>query len=83
MSSFFNVSSHLTQENESCFPKMSYKERLVGFGLCCGLGWFIQLMSFGAVFALIAGKPEKFAISYSLGNFLSLLGTSFLVGFKK
>lgn len=31
-------------------------------------------MSFGAVFALIAGKPEKFAISYSLGNFLSLLG---------
>ena len=52
MSSFFSIGGATTalEENESCFPKLSYKERLIGFGVCCGLGWFISLMSFGAVF---------------------------------
>lgn len=41
------------------------------------------MMSLGAVFSALSGSPEKFAIFYSLGNILTLLGTSFLVGFKK
>ncbi|KRX07341.1 hypothetical protein PPERSA_06956 [Pseudocohnilembus persalinus] len=69
--------------NQSFFPSMTYKERLIGFLICVGLGWFIELMSFGAVFALMTGKPEKFAISYTLGNILSLFGTGFLIGFEK
>ena len=25
-------------DNESCFPKLSWNERLIGFGICCALG---------------------------------------------
>jgi hypothetical protein len=37
----------------------------------------------GSIFGIITGSPQKFAISYSLGNILSILGTSFLMGFRK
>mmetsp|Transcript_16160 Transcript_16160/g.2254 ORF Transcript_16160/g.2254 Transcript_16160/m.2254 type:complete len:83 (-) Transcript_16160:121-369(-) len=40
-------------------------------------------MSFGAIIGLLTGSPAKFAISYSLGNILSLFGTGFLIGPKK
>lgn len=83
MSSLFSVFSEKSSltgenENESCFPKLSFKERLIGFGLCCAFGWFISIMSFGSAFGIMTGSPEKFAISYSLGNFLTLLGNNLL-----
>ena len=49
MSGFFGISINkeeekskdtepLNSENDSCFPKLSYKERLMGFALCVGMG---------------------------------------------
>lgn len=48
MSGFFNLkigeskdtTSLTNNENESLFPSLSYKERLMGFVICVGLGIF-------------------------------------------
>ena len=37
-----------TKEEESCFPTLSWKERLTGFAFCAILGFAIELLSFGA-----------------------------------
>lgn len=58
-------------------PSLSFNERLIGFGVCVVLGYFVQILSFGAIL-----NPTKFAISYTIGNILSLCGTGFLMGFK-
>jgi hypothetical protein len=69
------------QSNESCFPTLSYTERLIGFGICFvvgikkfTIGYLIQLLSFGAFLGVLTGSPAKFAIIYSVGNILSLVG---------
>jgi len=68
-----------TQKNESCFPTLTWKERAVGFMVCFSLGFLIDLLSFGSIIGLF-GDPSKFAITYSLGVIVALLGTSFLIG---
>ncbi|CAD8116103.1 unnamed protein product [Paramecium primaurelia] len=70
-------------ENESLFPSLTYKERLMGFAFCSILGYFIQILSFGSFIGILGGSPNKFALTYSLGNILALFGTAFLIGFKK
>ena len=40
------VNNKLT--NESCFPKLSFKERLIGFTFCFTLGMVLEILSFGA-----------------------------------
>lgn len=37
-------------------------------------GYLIQLLSFGSFIGVVTGNPTKFAIIYSLGNILSLVG---------
>lgn len=67
------------QKNESLFPTLSWKERAVGFMVCFSLGFLIDLLSFGSIIGLF-GDPSKFAITYSLGVIVALMGTSFLIG---
>ena len=47
---FKNVSNFNSQEQaeESCFPKLSWNERLIGFAICCVLGTppIMQVMSY-------------------------------------
>lgn len=62
------------QQNDSCFPTLSYKERLIGFAICFGLGMLIQFFSMGSLVGLFLGKTSKFAFLYTLGNIISLLG---------
>lgn len=38
------------------------------------VGYLIQLLSFGSFIGVVTGNPTKFAIIYSLGNILSLIG---------
>ena len=67
-------------ENDSIFPSLSLKERLIGFGVCFGLGTLFQFMSFGSMVGVLLGRPNKFAFLYTCGNLISIFGTFFLVG---
>jgi hypothetical protein len=64
----------------SIFPSLTYKERLIGFGVCLILGILVSLSSYGAFSDLLLGYPVRFAVLYSLGNLISLCSTMFLVG---
>jgi hypothetical protein len=35
---FKNIFSKKEEEEESCFPNLTFTERLIGFGICCVLG---------------------------------------------
>ena len=67
-------------ENDSLFPSLSLKERLIGFGICFGLGLLFQFMSLGSILGVLLGRPNKFAFLYTCGNIISIFGTFFLVG---
>ena len=75
-------------ENESCFPNLSWKERILGFTLCFLLGpsftsllflfqilgILIEIVSFGSIFGILVGSPGKFAFTYTLANLILLIG---------
>ena len=61
-------------------PKMTFKQRLYAFGTCFVAGLLLSLSSMFAWTDLMLGHPTKFAVRLSVGNVLSLLGTSFIVG---
>ena len=67
-------------ENESIFPSLSLKERLIGFGICFGLGLLFQFMSLGSMVGVLLGRPNKFAFLYTCGNLIAIFGTFFLIG---
>jgi hypothetical protein len=66
-----------------CCPKLSYTQRLIGFGSCCGLGYVLSL---AGTLTLIGGPTSKnitiFAVLYVIGNIIALLATGFLLGPK-
>lgn len=68
------------EKKEACFPSLTYKERMIGFAVCFGMGLLIQIFSMGSLFKLLIGKPGKFAVMYSFGNIFSIFGTFFLMG---
>lgn len=68
------------QENESIFPSLSFKERLIGFIICFLLGLIFQIMSMGSLVGVLLGRANKFAFLYTCGNIVSIFGTFFLVG---
>jgi len=45
---FKNLFSTKKEEDEGCFPNLTFTERLIGFGICCVLGIMsaIQAMLF-------------------------------------
>ena len=71
------------QDNDSIFPSLTLRERLIGFGVCFGLGLLFQIMSMGSILGVILGRPNKFAFLYTCGNLISIFGTFFLVGPKR
>ena len=70
-------------ENDSIFPSLSLKERLIGFGICFGLGLLFQFMSMGSIVGVLLGRPNKFAFLYTCGNLISIFGTFFFSGTEK
>lgn len=60
------------KKSKSLCGKMTLKQRITGFLICCTLGWFLAFMSF---VLLIFGKRDivKFAVIYSLGNLINIL----------
>jgi hypothetical protein len=59
---------------ESC--GLSWPERLVGFGIFFGVGWFLNFMSF---FVLL-NNVRNFCILYTCGNILAIMGSFVLWG---
>ena len=71
-------------DNVSCFPRLSLKERLIAFAILQGLGILLQLGSLMRLLKAIAtNEEERFALVYSAGNVMSILGLTFLVGVQK
>ena len=56
------------QENESIFPSLSFKERLIGFVICFLLGMLFQFMSMGSLVGVLLGRANKFAFLYTCGD---------------
>jgi hypothetical protein len=72
--------SEAMDELSSFCPKLTYKQRLIGFATCYGVGYLITFSSFHFFIELIEGNPMPFVISYTAGNFLSLGASTFLSG---
>lgn len=54
----------LEELSELC-PQLTYQQRLIGFGTCFVLGYFITFMSFNYFMELIGGNPVPFVVLYS------------------
>lgn len=52
--------------------KCSLKNRLIGFGICCAIGWIVSLL--GTLSLLFNHEVTKFAILYSIGQIISITG---------
>jgi Got1/Sft2-like family len=62
-------------ENITCFPSMTFKQRLWGFLICVLLGIGLSFLS-----VAFLKSPPKFGIIYTLGNIVALTATCFLIG---
>ena len=69
-------------EDEVCAfcPKLTYKQRLIGFVCCFGTGVLLEFGSFIRIVELVKGDPAPFAIMYSIGNVVAICGSFFLAG---
>ena len=74
MNDFLGTLTGNEEQNDSCFPSLSYKERITGFIICFALGIIIQFFSFGSLMGIFVGNVSKFAFLYTLGNIVSLTG---------
>ena len=79
-------------ENSSMCPSMGFKDRMIAFGVCTGIGFMLSIggsinlffLNYSGEFslsqALITILIVAFAVLYSLGTICSLIGTGFLRG---
>ncbi|PWN47429.1 SFT2-domain-containing protein [Violaceomyces palustris] len=78
-----NMGGELTGENDA-FKDLGFEltrqQRLMGFVGCLIGGFVISLLG---TLLLLTGSLATFAILYSLGIIVSLIGTGFLIGFLK
>eukprot|EP00941_MAST-03F_sp_MAST-3F-sp1_P003134 g3134.t1 len=65
-----------------CCGSLTYKQRLMGWACCSGLGTLFSVICIFMVTKIFT-RPEKFAVPYTLGNIFTLAGTFFLAGPKK
>ncbi|EAR94704.1 vesicle transporter SFT2B (macronuclear) [Tetrahymena thermophila SB210] len=78
---FFTKKSKSDELLDSCCPKLSYKQRLIGFIVCSAIGWIISILAMGVFFS--RNKDIAFfAVLYTLGNIVCIMGTCFLSGPK-
>ena len=59
-------------------PALSRETRLIGFGVCFGVGFILNLTSFGRI-----RYPVQFAVLMGVGQVLILLSSGFFLTFKK
>ncbi|POY72790.1 hypothetical protein BMF94_4199 [Rhodotorula taiwanensis] len=76
------VVDNMTTGDDSAFKflDLTRTQRLYGFGCCLIAGFAMSLI--GAIFFTL-GQITLFALLYVIGVICSLVGTGFLLGFKK
>jgi hypothetical protein len=52
----------------SACPSLTYKQRLIGFGICLTMGFILTTGSIFRITQLILGNPVPFVINYSIGK---------------
>ena len=80
MNEFFLPFNDKEEENNSIFPTLSLKDRLIGFAICFVFGYLLEFMALGSLVGLLLGRSKKFAFLYTTGNIVSIFGTFFLIG---
>jgi len=78
------ASTALSQSQSNPCPclEMTYSQRFIAFLICFSVGTVLSIISTMNVPSIVL-KPSRFAIPFTLGNIISLLSMSFLIGFKK
>lgn len=59
-------------EFSKTFNNCSMKTRIMGFVICCGVGWVISIL--GVLSLIIKHNVTQFAILYSIGQVLNIVG---------
>ena len=83
-SSLGEAAEAVTQAHHNPCPclEMTYGQRFSAFLVCFAIGTVLSLVSTMNVPSIVL-NPAKFAIPFTLGNIVSLLSMSFLIGFKR
>lgn len=55
---------------KGCLPSLSYQTRVIGFGVCFGVGFLLSMLS---TMYLLSFNAINFAVLYTLGNILSFM----------
>lgn len=79
---FFSDKKKKKSLEELC-PSLPLKQRLIGFGICICIGFVLELIAWLSFPKLLKGEPFTFAICFSLGILVTLMGSAFLVGLFK
>ena len=67
----------------SFFPKLTLKQKILSLAICVIFGFVLEFLSYMVLFFGKAGKKAvAFAILYTIGNIVTILGMGFIVGFK-
>lgn len=66
---------------EEC-PKLSFKQRIMGFCACCAFGYVLSFIGTIVLFGpgKTSDKIRNFAALYIVGNFIAIAATLFLIG---
>mmetsp|Transcript_44281 Transcript_44281/g.79436 ORF Transcript_44281/g.79436 Transcript_44281/m.79436 type:complete len:241 (-) Transcript_44281:132-854(-) len=76
-------SSSIVDEVSEFCPKLTFQQRIMGFGICFTCGYLMTFMSFRLFIKLVEGNPAPFVFLYTSGNILSLMSSMFLSGPKR
>merc|ERR1712010_319681 len=70
----------LEDQMDECCPTLTLKQRIIGFVICAGVGLLLTLGSFFRFKKCVDGDCAPFAVIYTLGNIIAVLGSFFLSG---
>ncbi|TMW52605.1 hypothetical protein DOY81_002299 [Sarcophaga bullata] len=74
------ANSWLKDTQDSCCPKLSRLQRIVGFVACLGMGTLCMTISMFYIPVLLL-KTRKFSLLYTMGSLFFVLSFCFLSGF--
>lgn len=77
MSSYVDFGAIKGDDDESLCPTLSFKQRIIGFVICLGIGMFISVMSF---IVLFQQDYTTFGILNTVANIITVLSSLFLAG---
>ena len=63
-------------KNDSCCPKLTLKQRAIGWIVCSVIGWVLSI--FATASLLTSSDAVTFAVLYSIGQVLNIAGSVFL-----